>query len=119
MSMNSSILQIWGHLPNRERILTILTLVFLWGGIAAAYLFSSLQLITTPDGFFWGCIAGSVTLSYLAYIKPKMDIVSLLTPVYAIIIFLGLEMPPTMITQLLYAGSLSVLLVRLHMRFSS
>ncbi len=110
--------QIWGSLSKREQTLSILTLILLWGGIAAAMLLSRFEIIEDAGGFFWGGIAGSFTLAYLAYNKKKQDFVSLLTPIYAIIIFLGLEIQPTILTQILYVGSLTVLLYRLHANFS-
>lgn len=116
--MNSTFLQLWGSLPKRERTCTALILVLLWGGIAAAVLLSALRFIDDPGSFFWGCIAGSFVLAYLARIKKKLDIVSLLTPVYAVIIFMGLEISPNMVLQTLYAASLTILLYRLHTQFS-
>ena len=116
--MFSRIRQICGSLSKREQALSILILILLWGGIAAAILLSRMEIIQDAGGFFWGCIAGSILLAYLAYQKKKQDFVSLLTPVYAIIIFMGLEIQPTLFTQGLYAGSLTVLLYRLHANFS-
>jgi uncharacterized membrane protein YjjP (DUF1212 family) len=110
--------QIWCSLSRREQILSILVLFLLWGGVAAAVLLSQGGIIDDPGTFFWGCILGSFVDAYLAYGKKKRDIVSMLTPVYAIIIFMGLELAPTLFLQVLYAGSLTVLLYRLHMNFS-
>ncbi len=58
-------------------------------------------------------------LAYLAWIRPKKDIVALTTPIYAIIFFaVPLDEPVATITlELLYAVSLSILLVRLKSRF--
>jgi len=116
--MNSTFPQVWASLPKRERTLTILILLCLWGGIAAAFLLSALRFIDDPGSFFWGCIIGSFILAYLSRIKKKLDIVSLLTPVYALISFMGLEIKPNMILQTLYAASLTILIYRLHMQFS-
>ena len=102
----------------RERTLTILVLLLMWGGIAAAVLLSTLHYIDDPGSFFWGCIVGSFVLAYLARIKKKLDIVSILTPVYSVIMFLGLEIKPNMVLQTLYAASVTVLLYRLHLQFS-
>ena len=116
--MNSVFLQLWNSLPKRERTLTILILLLLWGGIAAAFLLSAFHFIGDPGNFYWGCIAGSFVLAYLARIKKKLDIVSLLTPVYAVISFMGLEIQPNMVLQTLYAASLTILIYRLHKQFS-
>jgi hypothetical protein len=117
-SMFSQIRHIWCSLPGREQVLSIVVLFLLWGGIAAAVLLSQHGIIGDAGSFFWGCILGSFVLAYLAYGKKKRDIVSLLTPVYAIIIFMGLEIAPTLFLQFLYAGSLTVLMYRLHVDFS-
>jgi uncharacterized membrane protein YjjP (DUF1212 family) len=117
-SMNSVFLQKWDSLPARERTLTLLILILMWGGIASAVLLAALGVINDPGTFFWGCLFGSVLLAYLAYTKKKKDIVALLTPVYAVIIFMGLEITPNLALQTVFAASLTVLIWRLHMRFS-
>jgi hypothetical protein len=116
--MNLTFPHVWASLPKLERTLTIIILLLVWGGIAVAVLLSALRLIDDPGSFFWGCIAGSFILAYLARIKKKLDFVSLLTPVYALITFMGLEIKPTLLLQTLFAASLTVLLYRLHISFS-
>lgn len=108
----------WHSLSLNERVLSLLVLIFCWGGIAAAILLSQAGMILDAGGFFWGCILGSCTLSYLSFRKRKRDVVSLLTPLYAIIIFMGLEIPPTILLQVLFAGTLTVILCRLHAQFT-
>jgi hypothetical protein len=66
-------------------------------------------------------VLASIVLAYLAWIRPKKDIVALTTPIYAIIFF---AVPPdepvaTIVLELLYAVSLSILLVRLEYRFGA
>lgn len=102
----------------KEKILSLIVLIFVWGGIGAAILLSSLRMIGDPGSFFWGCIAGSVVLSYLAFQKKKKDLVSLLTPVYAVIIFMGLEIIPNLVLQTLFAITITLLLIRLHIRYT-
>lgn len=116
--MDSTLFKIWGTLPTRERILTCLVLALLWGGVCVSVGLFVLSATTDPGSFFWGGIAGSIVLAYLAFIKKKKDIVSLLTPVYAVIIFTGLEIPSNILLQVLFAASLTILVVRLHIRFS-
>jgi hypothetical protein len=65
-----------------------------------------------------GCFLGSILLAAVAYLKPRKDIVALLTPMYAVIIFYGLEMPPTIWTQILFAVSITILAIRLEQRFN-
>jgi hypothetical protein len=65
-----------------------------------------------------GCIIASFILAYLAWIRPKKDIVALTTPLYSIIFFvLPSDLMPDLILPILYAISLTILLVRLKYRF--
>ena len=68
-----------------------------------------------------GCVIASFVLAYLAWIRPRKDIVSLTTPIYALIFFaVPLSEPvATIVLELLYAASLTALLVRLKCRFGS
>ncbi|MDD1702338.1 MAG: hypothetical protein LUQ31_05100 [Methanoregula sp.] len=68
-----------------------------------------------------GCVIASFVLAYLAWTRPKKDIVALTTPIYAIIFFaVPLDDPEaTVILELLYAASLTILLVRLKYRFGA
>jgi len=70
--------------------------------------------------FSFGCVLGSCILAYLAWIRPKKDIVALSTPIYAFIFFV---VPTDFISglslQLLYALSLTLLLIRLKYRFGT
>jgi hypothetical protein len=65
-----------------------------------------------------GCILASWVLAYLAWIRPKKDIVALTTPIYSFI-FIAVPNDPysTIVLELLYAASLTILLVRLKYRF--
>ena len=68
-----------------------------------------------------GCVLASCVLAYLAWVRPKKDIVSLTTPIYSIIFF---AVPPgepaaVLVLEFLYAASLLALLVRLRARFGS
>jgi len=68
--------------------------------------------------FSAGCIISSCILAYLAWIRPHKDIVAISTPVYAFIFFLvPSDDLSWMVLQLLYAASLTILLVRLKYRF--
>lgn len=68
-----------------------------------------------------GCVLASCVLAYLAWARPKKDIVALTTPIYSIVFF---AVPPgepaeTLVLEFLYAASLLALLVRLKARFGS
>ena len=88
--------------------------LFSFGGIAIAFFFLSQGNIQDIRIASVGCIIASFILAYLAWIRPKKDIVALTTPLYAIILFvLPSELIPDLILPILYAISLTILLVRL------
>ncbi|MGA2913245.1 MAG: hypothetical protein ABSE07_06985 [Methanoregula sp.] len=65
-----------------------------------------------------GCVLASWVLAYLAWIRPKKDIVALTTPIYSFIfIAVPTDIFSSVILQLLYAVSLTILLIRLKYRF--
>lgn len=65
-----------------------------------------------------GCVLASWVLAYLAWIRPKKDIVALSTPVYSFVfIAVPTDVFSSVVLQLLYAVSLSFLLFRLKLRF--
>lgn len=95
--------------------------VLAFGGAALGVLAWTVRLATDLRLTAACCVAASVLLAYLAWIRPKKDIVSLTTPIYAFIFF---AVPPddpveTIVLELLYAASLTALLVRLKYRFGS
>jgi hypothetical protein len=91
-----------------------------FGGILVAIALQQGGQIPDAGKFAWGCIAGSILLAYLAYIKPRRDIVSLCAPLYALLMFIApLEIQPNLILQALFAASLTILAVRLQLRFST
>ncbi|HON81925.1 MAG TPA: hypothetical protein PLN56_06745 [Methanoregulaceae archaeon] len=103
-----------------EIVLSIAIPMFCFGGTALGILLEDLGYIEDAGLFFWGCLVGAFLLAYLAWGKPRKDIVSLLAPMYAFIIFFATwEMKPTVILQLLFGISLTVLVVRLNRRFST
>ena len=112
-------LQILKSLPKREIHLSLLTIVLAWGGIALAVLLQYVGIISNAGNYPWGCVLASFVIGYLAYIKPRKDIVTLCTPICAIAIFFGLEAAETSIwLHVLYAITLMIILLRLHLYFS-
>ncbi|MDD1708313.1 MAG: hypothetical protein LUQ33_03965 [Methanoregulaceae archaeon] len=108
------------RLTRIEILLSISVPVLCFGGAALGMLLWQGGYIRDPGSFYWGSLAGSVLLAYLAWQKPKRDIVSLLAPLYAVIIFLvPLENKPTVLLQLLFGASLTILVVRLNLLFST
>lgn len=90
-----------------------------FGGIPVAIALANAGLIPNPGPFGWGCVIGSVLLAYIAYLKPRRDLVSLCAPLFAVLIFVvPTEMQPTVLTQLLFAATVTILVVRLNRSFS-
>ncbi|NLX50040.1 MAG: hypothetical protein GXY82_09285 [Methanospirillum sp.] len=103
----------------RDLLLSIGVPLASFGGIALAFALASAGLIEEPGRFGWGCVVGSVLLAVLAFLKPRKDIVSLTTPLYALILFVvPSELEPNILMQLLFAASLTVLVYRLNRSFS-
>ena len=107
-------------ISRRDLLLYLAVPVTSFGGTGLALLLESLGLITNPGEFGWGCVAGACILCYLSYTRPRRDIVSLLAPLYAALIFIvALEIRPNLILQVLFAASISILAIRLYLRFST
>ena len=102
-----------------QKILSVLALCLPWAGFGFSYLLNSMGIIGNPGDFIWGCVFGSFVLCALALLFEKKDIVSILTPVYTLIIFFGMELPWTILLQVLYACTLTFLLWRLLTKFGS
>ncbi len=69
--------------------------------------------------FSIGCTISSFILAYLAWIRPRKDIVALSTPIYGIVFLAApIEAGAGAVLQLLYAAGLTILLIRLKRRFS-
>lgn len=66
-----------------------------------------------------GCLVSSFILAYLAWTRPRKDIVALSTPIYGIVFLSApIEAEAGAILQLFYAAGLTILLIRLKRRFS-
>jgi len=87
-----------------------------WGGILAGFV-----LPFSPPFLSFGalgCVLGSAAIAAISYSRKKKDIVSLCTPIFAVIIFIfPLETKPGPVMELLYAATLTALVIRLEMRF--
>lgn len=65
-------------------------------------------------GFLASCL-----LAYLAWLRPRKDIVSLTTPIYGFLFFVTpIDYTGGVALQLLYACGLTALVIRLHYRFA-
>jgi hypothetical protein len=91
-----------------------------FGGALLAILLWTLHVQVDFRITILGCVLASWVLAYLAWIRPKKDIVALTTPIYS---FVFLAVPTdnfsVIILELLYAASLSILLLRLKYRFNA
>jgi hypothetical protein len=101
-----------------HRWLELAVPAFSFGGILIAFLLLNQGYLLSFRIASAGCIIASIILAYLAWIRPKKDIVALTTPLYAVILFvLPSDLVPDLILPILYAISLTILLVRLKYRF--
>jgi len=65
-----------------------------------------------------GCVLASFALAYLAWIRPRKDIVALSTPIYPLLFIAApTDVFSSVVLQVLYAVSLTILLIRLKHRF--
>ena len=102
------------------KFLELLVPVLSFGGTFAGIFIWSLGFHFGIQYAAIGCVLGSCILVYLAWIRQKKDIVSLTTPIYAFIFFVvPTDYLPGIVLQLLFAASLTILLVRLKYRFGS
>jgi len=102
----------------RQRCLEFAVPVIPLGFTLAGILLWQLGVRIDFQYFALGCLIGSCILAYLAWIRPRKDIVALSTPLYAFIFFVvPSDYTAGVVFQLLYAVSLAILLVRLKYRF--
>lgn len=101
-------------------VLFILVPVLSFGGLVLGIALVNAGIISDAADFYWGSVAASLVLAFLALIKPRKDIVSLCAPMFALFVFIvPLETKPSLLLQGLYAASITALAVRLHLRFST
>ena len=87
-----------------------------WGGILAELLIPFSPPYLTFGAY--GCTFASLAIAALALQKKKKDIVSLCVPIFALFIFIApLENKPTILIEILYAATITALVVRLEKRF--
>jgi hypothetical protein len=103
---------------NKQRYLELAIPLLSFGATLAGVLLWNMGYQINFQYFAIGCVLASCILAYLAYNRPKKDIVALSTPIYAFIFFVvPTEYMSGLILQMLYAVSLTLLLVRLKYRF--
>jgi hypothetical protein len=90
-----------------------------FGSIILNVFLLEMGLITDIGPFGAGQFVASILLAILAWTMPRKDIVSLMAPIYALLIFVvPLDLKPNVLTQILFAASISVLVIRLNRSFS-
>jgi len=75
-----------------------------------------------PDAaeFWYGPAIGAFLLGYLAWLKPRLDVVSICAPIFAILILIvPLDAKPGLLIVILFAVSIIILTIRLEKRFST
>lgn len=101
-----------------QRFLEVLVPLLSFGVTGIGILLWQQGVALNYQYFSIGCIVSSCILAYLAWIRPHKDIVAISTPVYAVIFFfVPAEDVSWILLQLLYAASLTALLLRLKYRF--
>jgi len=99
-------------------VLEISVPLFSFGGAFIAILFQMQGISIDFHIPALGCVLASCFLAYLAWIRPKKDIVALTTPIYSFIFFtVPVDVSEGILLQILYAVSLTILLIRLKYRF--
>lgn len=112
--MNSSLLKN----PEIKKNAWILVPVISFLGIIIGVLFQGNPVIMYSGVI--GCVLASFLLGAMAYVNPKKDIVSLLAPLYALVIFNPWsEFSTGFLMQLLYSLTILVVVLRFKKRFYS
>ncbi|WP_319642503.1 hypothetical protein [Methanovulcanius yangii] len=87
-------------------------------GIILGIVFFNVPIVS--DSGIYSCVIASFILGALAFLKPRRDIVAVLVPVFAILIFNPWsEVATGPVTQILFAGTITVVAWRLEKRFST
>ena len=105
-----------GSSPGGRKHLWVLVPALAWGGVLAEL------AVPFPPPFLslgsLGCVLASAAIAVLAFQRPKKDIVSLCVPIFAVIMFVfPQETRPTLVLEVLYAATLTALVIRLEKRF--
>jgi len=94
--------------------------LFAFGSTLLGILLWNAGLLTEIQYAGVGGFLASCLLAYLAWFRPRKDIVSLSTPIYGFIFMVTpIDYMGGVVLQLLYACGLTVLVIRLHYRFGT
>lgn len=110
MAEGSSLLATWRR--------WIIVPALAWGGILLFLAFPVQTPVLSLSLGDLGCVLASVAIAVIAYGRKKRDIVSLCVPLFALFIFiLPLEAKPGLAMDLIYAATLTALVIRLEKYF--
>ncbi len=104
----------------RQREIAIAIPLISFGGIAIGVILQMAGVIPDAAEFWYGPAIGAFLLGYLAWLKPRLDVVSICAPIFAVmILILPLDAKPGLLIVILFAISITILLIRLEKKFST
>ncbi|MDK2989967.1 MAG: hypothetical protein PWR16_1496 [Methanoculleus sp.] len=106
--------------PGSESRLWIAVPAVSFGGIGIGLLLSSVGFPYAVWAGIAGCVAASCILCYLAYLKPRRDLVSLFAPLFAFLIFImPNDFSSGATVQTVFAATITLLVVRVEKMFNA
>ncbi|MCM2466066.1 hypothetical protein [Methanoculleus oceani] len=91
-----------------------------FGGIGIELLLASVGFPYAIWAGIAGCVAASCILCYQAYLKPRRDLVSLFTPLFAFLIFVvPNDLDPGVLVQTIFSATIVFLAVRVEKLFNA
>jgi hypothetical protein len=104
----------------RQREIAIAIPIISFAGIAIGIILQYAGVIPDAADFWYGPAIGAFLLGYLAWLKPRLDIVSICAPIFAVLILIfPLDTKPSLLIVILFSISITILLIRLEKRFST
>jgi len=104
----------------RQREIAIAIPIISFAGIAIGVILQLAGVIPDAAEFWYGPAIGAFLLGYLAWLKPRLDVVSICAPIFAVMILVvPLDTKPGLLIVILFAISITILLIRLEKRFST
>ncbi len=92
--------------------------VISFAGIILGFVLSGVPVLENSG--VYSCVIASFILGVMAFLKPRRDIVALLVPLFAVLIFNPWSAYTTgPVTQVLFAGTITVVAWRLEKKFST
>ncbi len=105
---------------DRQREIALAIPIISFAGIAIGVVLQYMGLIPDAAEFWYGPTIGAFLLGYLAWLKPRLDVVSICAPIFAVMILIvPLDTKPSLLIVILFSISITILLIRLEKRFST